>query len=239
MSFKMAYRGFLNTYPENTMVAFESAIKEKAEGIHCDVAVLFDGTCIVHRDVPLGRCEDKKGHIYDYRRDTFQSFSVGEVFSDKYADERIPFFEDVVKLAKNNGIILGVEITYDARPDICFVNDVITPVMEILEKYDMKNSCYITSFNHIMLKEIKEKYPNYKTLITFLSDHNLDITEYTLQNCFDGVHCHINYISEKFAKKLKENNLFLSLYGIRETEKYEFAKQLNADYINTDNIIGG
>ena len=77
----MAYRGFRASYPENTMTAVKEVCKTDVFGIHVDVQVLLDKTVVVHRDVPLGRCENKEGHIYDYRKENFQSFSVGEKFS--------------------------------------------------------------------------------------------------------------------------------------------------------------
>jgi len=232
----MAYRGFKNEYPENTMAAVNAACKADVDGVHIDVQMLLDKTVIVHRDVPLGRCENKDGHIYNYRADNFQSFSVGEKFSEEYVSERIPLMEDVVREVKESGKFLGVEISYDARPDFCFKNDCVNQIMGIIEKYDMLDKCYITSYNHIMLKEIKEKYPDTKVFITFMTEHthNLDIVDYVLNYGFDGVHCHLSYVTDEFIKRLHNNGLKISVYGISDEALRNKADNLKIDYINLD-----
>ena len=212
----LAYRGFLNSFPENTMTAFERTAQSGADGFLCDVQMLVDGTCIVHRDAKLGRCEKENGHIYDYRAENFKNIDVGESFSEEYKGEKIPLFEDVVSFAKQNNLFMGIEICHDSKPDYCFINEECPDkILNIIEKYNMKKNCFITSFNHSILLDIKNCGKGFETYITFLTDQNIDIAGYTKDYGFNGVHCHINYVTNEFIKKLKENNLSLSvLYGI-------------------------
>ena len=50
-----AHRGACSERPENTMAAFRRAIELHADGIETDVALLADGSLIIHHDDKFGR----------------------------------------------------------------------------------------------------------------------------------------------------------------------------------------
>ena len=49
-----AHRGACSERPENTMAAFRRAIELHADGIETDVALLADGSLIIHHDDKFG-----------------------------------------------------------------------------------------------------------------------------------------------------------------------------------------
>ena len=60
-----AHRGASGYRPENTMEAFELAIKQGADGIELDVHTSADGELIVMHDETVDRVTDKTGLIKD------------------------------------------------------------------------------------------------------------------------------------------------------------------------------
>ncbi|MGN1163408.1 MAG: glycerophosphodiester phosphodiesterase, partial [Candidatus Ornithospirochaeta sp.] len=50
-----AHRGFSHIYPENTMLAFEKAYEEGADGIETDVHLTKDGKVVIIHDENLLR----------------------------------------------------------------------------------------------------------------------------------------------------------------------------------------
>ena len=61
-----AHRGASGYRPENTMEAFELAIKQGADGIELDVHTSADGELIVMHDETVDRVTDKTGLIKEY-----------------------------------------------------------------------------------------------------------------------------------------------------------------------------
>ena len=59
----IAHRGDSGHYPENTILAFEQAIKNGADWIELDVITTKDNAVIVSHDTHADRCTDGSGHL--------------------------------------------------------------------------------------------------------------------------------------------------------------------------------
>ncbi|MCD6564103.1 MAG: glycerophosphodiester phosphodiesterase, partial [Thermoproteales archaeon] len=59
----MAHRGFSGMYPENTLLAFNEAIKINADLIEFDVRVSGDGVPVVIHDASVDRTTDGSGLV--------------------------------------------------------------------------------------------------------------------------------------------------------------------------------
>ena len=58
-----AHRGASGYAPENTLEAFELAIKQGAYGVELDVHITADGCLVVAHDETVDRCSDGSGLI--------------------------------------------------------------------------------------------------------------------------------------------------------------------------------
>ena len=72
-----AHRGDVETAPENTLAAFESALSKGADGIELDVYLTADGKLVVHHDHYLGRTNDGSGFIGDFTLAELQKLDAG------------------------------------------------------------------------------------------------------------------------------------------------------------------
>lgn len=60
----IAHRGGARAYPENTLVAFEAALKvHRMDVLELDVQCTRDGTLVVHHDATVERCTDGQGAV--------------------------------------------------------------------------------------------------------------------------------------------------------------------------------
>lgn len=205
-----AHRGASKERPENTMAAFRRAAELRADGIELDVHLLKDGSLVVHHDSDLGRCETVKGKIYDFSGKNIQSFSIGEWFSPKYKRETIPFFQEVLDFLKANNLFLNVEIKAESG----FLNDIADRVVLLLNEYNMVNRCIISSFNHYVLKEIKEKYPQYKTGVLYVEDLSLDIVAYCQKHQFDAIHPYYRNVSRELVERCHKSGISVNVWTV-------------------------
>ena len=226
-----AHRGASKERPENTMSAFKRAIELGAYGIELDVHLLRDGSLVVHHDGILGRCENVKGSIYDYTSENIKSFSVGEWFSSEYKDETVPFLSEVLELIKDTDIFLNVEVKGSGFIDAC-----TEILIKLLDKYNMAERCIISSFNHYLLKDIKEKYPNYKTGILYGDNFGRDMVEYNLKYNFDAVNPQYGGITGDMVKKFHENGILVNVWTVDLEEDIQKMAEYSVDSIITNDV---
>ena len=147
-----AHRGASKEAPENTLAAFRQAIDDMADYIELDVQMTSDGYIVVMHDTSAYRTTGVAKNITDMTYEEVKQLDAGYWFSDKYRGEKVPSFEEVLKLVKGStrSIKLNVEIKSSPESDI-----VAKKVVELIKKYSMEDDCVITSFDYDALLAVK------------------------------------------------------------------------------------
>ena len=147
-----AHRGASREAPENTLAAFQRAIDDMADYIELDVQMTSDGYIVVMHDASAYRTTGVAKNITDMTYEEVKKLDAGYWFSEKYRGERVPSFEEVLKLVKSSpvSIKLNVEIKSSADSSIA-----AGKVIELIKKYSMEQNCVITSFDYDALLAVK------------------------------------------------------------------------------------
>ena len=95
----VGHRGLENYAPENTMVNFKISLGLNI-GIEVDVRRTKDGVWVCLHDDSVDRTSNAKGKVKDYTYDELQKLDVGSSMSTYFKGERIPKFEDLLSLLK-------------------------------------------------------------------------------------------------------------------------------------------
>ena len=109
----VAHRGYAGMYPENTMIAMQSAVDQGVGFLELDVQLSQDRVPIVFHDDTLDRTTDGSGSVLEMDWSELVQLSAGEPnrLGDAYAGERIPRLEDFLNwLSKNPGLHAFMEI---------------------------------------------------------------------------------------------------------------------------------
>lgn len=112
-----AHKGVECEYPENTMPSFEAAVRQGYEMIELDLGVTSDGRIVTIHDNAINRTArlsdgSELPERVDISAITYAEaleYDFGVSFSPEFAGTRIPLFEDVLKLAKENDILLKID----------------------------------------------------------------------------------------------------------------------------------
>lgn len=105
------HRGLPSKAPENTIASFKAA--SEVEGINwleLDVAITKDEQLIIIHDDYLERTTNMSGEITELNYDEIKDASAGSWFGEKFKDEHLPTFDDVVKIANEYNMNLNVEL---------------------------------------------------------------------------------------------------------------------------------
>src|SRR5699024_7462523 len=92
----IAHRGASGHAPENTIAAFDKAFEMKADYIEIDVQMTHDGELIVIHDTTVDRTTDGTGAVSDFTFEEIQQLDAGSWFSEEFAGEQIPTFEEIL-----------------------------------------------------------------------------------------------------------------------------------------------
>lgn len=153
-----AHRGAESVTPENTEIAFNTALDYGARAIELDVQLTKDGVPVVVHDFKLKRYnKDAKLAVNQYTYDELQSIDVGKYFDEKFAGATIPSLENVLQFIPDD-ILINIEIKNSPEPHIGIEKQVADLA---LEYYNLDN-IIVSSFDHTALLRIAECNPDIK-----------------------------------------------------------------------------
>ena len=99
----VAHRGGGALAPENTLGAIRLGASMGFKGVEFDVMLAGDGTPVLIHDETVDRTTNGKGSVPGMKFEELARFLIGK-------DERIPRYEDAVRLCRELGIWANVEI---------------------------------------------------------------------------------------------------------------------------------
>lgn len=94
----VAHRGSRINRPENTLAAFEEAIRVGADGIELDVHLSKDGEIVVIHDETVDRTTNGVGLVKDMTVAELKELDAGIWFDTEYAGQKIPTLREVFEL---------------------------------------------------------------------------------------------------------------------------------------------
>lgn len=98
-----------------------------------------------------------KNNIWTVNYEDIENVDVGIWFSDEFKDTHIPTLEEVMEMAKGR-LKLNIEIKLTGHE-----KNLEQSVVDIINEYDMKDDCVVTSFQAKALKKVKNSDPEIKT----------------------------------------------------------------------------
>ncbi len=93
-----AHRGDKKNAPENTVPAFESAVRKGAHQIEFDVYLSSDGKAVIIHDATVDRTTNGSGKVEELTFDELRALDAGSWFDAKFAGVRIPTLRETLEV---------------------------------------------------------------------------------------------------------------------------------------------
>ena len=156
----IAHRGGCGEAPENTLAAFELALRQGAEGIELDVHLSSDGTPVVIHDPRLGRTTSGHGWVSEHRANDLRRLDAGSWFNrrfpekaqHRYVGAKIPLLSEVLAWVRQHKIIAFVEIKGGRRT----YPGIETKVLAEIERAGIRWLVTVVSFDFATLRRVRE-----------------------------------------------------------------------------------
>lgn len=150
----IAHRGFQYQAPENTMLAFTSAMSAGADSLETDVQVSSDGVLYLFHDATVDALTSGTGAMSSLTSATVDTLTFDALVGSEYADVKIPLFSDFLDYAKENNIFVYPEIkNYRTTADI-------TLMVQAVVDAGMENLCMLQSFSLVNLQTVRSLNSN-------------------------------------------------------------------------------
>lgn len=220
-----AHRGGAKYVPENTMYGVEYAIKSGADYIEIDVQLSSDGVVFLLHDDNLKRTTGSNRLAYNLTYEELSKLDAGSWFDSKYSDAYIPTLDEVLAACKSR-INLNIEIKKSRNPKL-----IVNEVLELINRYEMKEQCVITSTEYSYLKMIKEKEPGIRT--GYIS--NMLFGEAASLEYADFFSVKYVVVTENFVRSAHQAGKEVHVWTVNTKPLINRMKGLDVDSIITDN----
>ena len=213
-----AHRGASGYAPENTLAAFELAVNMGADGIEFDVHLSADGVPVVIHDETLERTTGRVGWVKDF---TAAELSTLEV----------PTLETLFGLMAGEVITLHVELK-DVQGRS---SEMATKVLDMINKWRLRDRVVISSSNHATLSLIRETDPTIRLGFTF-TDALLEPWNNAKQVGATALHPCLAYVKAVpgVIEKSHAEGLEVNVWTENETPTTDWSPADGADGIFTD-----
>lgn len=224
-----AHRGASGYRPENTMEAFELAIKQGADGIELDVHTSADGQLIVIHDETVDRVTDGTGLVGEKTLKELKDLKVS-TSAEPEGIYRIPTLQEVLDLMRTTDMMVNIEL----KNSICFYPGMEEKVLKAVKEMKMEEQLIYSSFNHYSLLKMKQLDSQVQTGILF-SDGWVNPAMYAKNLGINAVHpavYHLKY--PQFREEVKRAGLKMHVWTADKPEHIQLVKEAGAEAVITD-----
>lgn len=149
-----AHRGASAQAPENTIAAFEMALRHGADGIELDTKLSRDGQVVVLHDQTVDRTTDGNGYVGKLTLAELKKLDAGSHFDIAFQGEAIPTLDEVFQVFGSRTFI-NVELAnylspHDALPQ---------KVAALVRRHDLAARLLFSSFHPLILLRIRRYLP--------------------------------------------------------------------------------
>ncbi|MFE8700443.1 glycerophosphodiester phosphodiesterase [Cytobacillus sp. FJAT-54145] len=224
-----AHRGSKGTHPENTLLAFEEAIRLGVDGIELDVHLTKDEQLVVIHDETVDRTTNGSGKVRDMTLEEIKKLDAGSWFSDEFSHATIPTLGEVLELLKDTDIRLNVEI----KNDVVQYLNIEEVVLKELETYSYKDKSIISSFNHYTVKKVSQLDPEIETAILFM-ELLVEPWKYAKSIGASALHVYVPVAFADMSRKAQDSGYPVRVFTVNDEALMSQLMDLNIDTIMTD-----
>ncbi len=237
----LAHRGTSLMAPENTLPAFEFAVRHSADVLEIDVRLSRDGEVIVTHDDSLERTTDGTGKVNALGLHELKQLDAGYRFA---CGEQFPW--------RNNGVqLLTLSELLLAFPDVGINIDIkdndaraVVAVASALETHAASERSVVASFHDSNLRFCRRRYPQLRTSAgiadvkkfywNYLLNHRKEILNQCTLFQLPMRHYFLSLSSQRFINFLHSAGGEVNYWTINDCQSMVQLLERGADGIVTD-----
>lgn len=154
----ISHRGDMGAEPENSLPGLRSAISKGVDLIEVDVMMSADGVLVLHHDLTLRRLSGRSERVRDLSAAELGEISIGVQGESDVEYVAIPTLEDALTEVWQDPDAVS-QLLLDLKPDDR-LTEMAAAVVSLIERFEMVNTCYVQSFNPMVLELVRQLNPD-------------------------------------------------------------------------------
>jgi len=229
-----AHRGASLYAPENTLPAFELAVRQKADAIELDTKLTADQHVVVFHDQTLERTTGVKGRVIDSKLAELRRLDAGSHFDVAYRGEPIPTLDEVFDLVGRQ-IYINIDLTNYASP----TDQLPEKVAECVTKHGVVDRVLFSSFNPIALLRIHHLLPKPPIGLLALQGNQGALARSWLGTLirYQTLNPAINDTTKPLVEKIHRRGCRILVYTVNQPEDMRRLFEMGVDGIFTDDPL--
>jgi glycerophosphoryl diester phosphodiesterase len=225
------HRGSPLLITENTLPSFQKAIDQEVDGLEFDIRLSADGQIVIFHDSDLSRLSKQSDKIRNLSLAELQAVEL-HGSENQLQGVYIPSLNDIIPLFDYIKV-LNIEIKSDG---FFKEHDILKPLINFLNKYQIDDRCIISSFNPFILMRLRLQRP--ETVIGFLYNrkrlfHGWDNMIWMLRVQPENLHIHYSMLNHWIVQWARNKGMHINSYTINDKKVFDSA---DIDGVFTDNI---
>ncbi|MFO7944960.1 MAG: glycerophosphodiester phosphodiesterase family protein [Anaerolineales bacterium] len=227
----IAHRGASSQAPENTLAAFDLALKLHADAIEFDVRLTKDKHVIAFHDLTLQRTTNGKGKVRNKTLAELKSLYAGTFFDPSFQGQRIPTLEEIFEKFGNR-TFYHIEIKNFFQP----FNKLTEKVISLIKKYNLQSLVTISSFNPIALIQVNHLLPSLDKGLLLQYPQTLSFVHKGLSNfvTLDSLHIPVEKVTKGIINNIHDMDQKILVYTVNDPKLIRKLVLWGVDGIFTD-----
>lgn len=154
-----AHRGDKKYFPENTMPAFDSALRLGVDMIETDIHMTSDGHLVLIHDRNLIRTTGFNGFSDQTSLQDIRKLDAGAWFSPNFIKTKIPTIEEFIDLIKDSDLLINWELKdYPSTVGDSFAFQSADELISMIQQHGLEERSMLNSFSDRLLEYIHDNY---------------------------------------------------------------------------------
>lgn len=224
MTLIYGHRGYSGSYPENTMLAFKKAYEAGAEGIEYDVHLTKDGVPVVMHDENTVRTTGVDALIRNLTAEEFLALDAGYVKKGACGVCNPPTLDELLAWCAETGMRSNIEL----KTGVYEYPGIEEKVIALLDKYNLRGTTLISSFNHFTVKRVRALAPDIR--VGLLEESWLiNAGAYVKASGADDLNPYVKFLNEETVKELRDNGVGINTWTVNEEQDMINTLKLGVD----------
>jgi glycerophosphoryl diester phosphodiesterase len=229
-----AHRGSSAHAPENTLAAFELALRQNADAIELDAKLSKDNQVVVIHDQTVDRTTEGSGAVNSLTLQELRKLDAGSHFDIAFRGEPIPTLEEVLK-AVGQMTFINIELTNYSSPG----DQLPDRVAALVRKYKVSRRVLFSSFDPRALIRIRRLIPEAPIGLLAQKGRSGTLARSWLGRLlkYQSMHPDQADASPNMVRSLHQHGKYLFSYTVNLEEDIRRLFELGVDGIFTDDPV--
>ena len=224
-----AHRGSIRSAAENTMPAFEQAIRDGADGIEIDLQRTNDGELVIMHDEQTDRTTGVSGWVYDSSWSKLSKLNAA-AYKPQLAAAKIPRLSDLLDLIRTTNLTLNIEL----KNGLVLAEGIEKQAWDLITQFGMQERICFSSFNHYSMR-IMRGISDQAVCGLLYQSGIVDPWLYAQRVGAQAIHPHwANLRIPDLAQNCQEAGILINAWTINNPDKIKMAASLGINAIITD-----